>query len=100
MVWETPLLEPDKVMPLPPARISLPPTVTVSPAVLPMFDRPAENCVPVWLNAEMEIVSYTPFVEPESVTLLPPANTTRPATVPVSPLVFPPEIPAENCVPV
>jgi hypothetical protein len=46
------------------------------------------------------IVSLAPFVEPESVTLLPPTSTTRPATVPVSPEVLPPEMPALNWVPV
>src|SRR3954465_12439545 len=48
----------------------------------------------------MEMVSETPFVLPERVMFAPPARTTRPATVPVSPAVLPPLMPAENCVPV
>ena len=71
----------------------------VSPLVFPTFDTPAEKPPPA--PAEMVMVSDAPFVEPDRVMLLPPANTTRPATVPVSPDVFPMfDKPAENCVPV
>ena len=74
------------------------PVIPVSPDVLPMFDMPAEKPPPA--PALMVIVSDTPLVDPDRVMLFPPAKTSRPATVPVSPLVLPPEIPAENCVPV
>ena len=88
----------ESVMLLPPASTSRVPVIPVSPDVLPMFDMPAEKPPPA--PALMVIVSDTPLVDPDRVMLFPPAKTSRPATVPVSPLVLPPEIPAENCVPV
>src|SRR4029079_1806893 len=88
IVCDTPLLDPDRVTPLPPARIKRPPTVAVSPAVFPMFDRPAENCVPVWLNARIVTVPEAPFRLCERVMLLPPASrnlTWPPDAIPVVP---------------
>ena len=82
------------------ARTCPPEATPLVPRVFPRLDAPIDCDSTVWLNALIEIVSETPLVLPERVMLLPPANTTLPATVPVSPEVLPPEIPAENCVPV
>src|SRR5712664_191041 len=92
MVTDPALLDPLSVMLFPPASTKRPVKTPVSPEVFPPVLSPPENWAGTTGRFGPLIVSVMlpALVDPERVTLFPPASTSRPVTTPVSPEVLPP----------